>query len=186
MVSTPQAYQALPLGVVLRRAPGVTRWAAWSWRLRAVLPGAPQADWVEMRRDGDATEFHAATVALELFGADSESYLHGLRAREPSVYVVMRPTHGPHPLQVLLATVSPYEAQDYADNGDDIVEKIAMPPALREFVEGFVARHHQETPFKKRKRDKQRVDLAQDGIGDARIAKAADVYASPASLKARL
>ena len=26
----------MPVGVVVRRAPGVTRWAKWSWRVSAV------------------------------------------------------------------------------------------------------------------------------------------------------
>ena len=45
-------YRTMPLGIVLRRAPGVTRWAKWSWKATAVLPGAGEADWRELRRDG--------------------------------------------------------------------------------------------------------------------------------------
>lgn len=185
-VSHSDAYQALPLGIVLRRSPGVTRWASSNWALWAVLPGARNASWVEMRRDGETVEYHAGTLTLELFGPDTESYVHGLKARDPSVYVILRPGSGPTPLDLLLATVSPYEAQDYADSGEEIVEKISMPPALRAWVEDFVDAHHKDVTFKKRKRDKTRLDLTQDGIGDARIPKAGDVYASPKLLKERL
>jgi predicted phage terminase large subunit-like protein len=46
----------LPLGVVIRKQPGVTRWAKWVWRPVGVLPGAPDADWRELRREGEALD----------------------------------------------------------------------------------------------------------------------------------
>jgi len=93
---------------------------------------------------------------------------------------------GDCPLDVLLVTASPYQAQDYADSGEEIIEKVPMPPALLSWVAAFVEEFHEEETFIKRKRDKQRVDLTQDGIGDARIGKMADVYASPARQRRRM
>lgn len=187
MISNPKAYAALPLGVVMRRTPGVTRWVAHHWRASAVLPGAGPADWRVLREEDDAIEFHAATVEVELHGADTEAYLHGLSAKEPAVYVVLRDTgEGDCPLEVVLATVSPYEAQDYCDSGEEIVEKVPMPDAVQAWIEDFIAKHHIEETFIKRKRDKKKVDLAEDGIGDVRITQASDVYASPARKRMRL
>ena len=40
---------SLPVGVVLRRTPGATRWAKWAWRAAAVLPGAGYGGWTELR-----------------------------------------------------------------------------------------------------------------------------------------
>jgi hypothetical protein len=195
----PNAHRTLPLGIVLRRTPGVTRWVAEHWRASAVLPGAGQAEWRELRREGPAVEYHVATVTLELHGADTEAYLHGLTALQPSVYVVLREADGDAdaalvsdsagarcPLEVVLATVSPYEAQDYCDSGEEIVEKVPMPAPLRAWVEAFVTEHHAEEAFVKRKRDKKDVDLSEDGIGDARIAQTTDVYASPARKRMRV
>ena len=34
----------LQVGVVIRKQPGVTRWAKWVWRAVGVLPGAGPAD----------------------------------------------------------------------------------------------------------------------------------------------
>lgn len=180
-------YRSLPVGVVVRRVPGVTRWAAWSWRAVAVLPGAGPADWREMRREGEAVEFHAATCLLELHGAETEAYLHGLSAEVPSVYVVLRETgrNDARPLEILLVTASPYEAQDYCDSGEEIVEKVAMPDGLVAWIRDFVEAFHRDEVFIKRKRDKKRVDLEEDGIGDARIAQAADVYRAPGSVRRR-
>ncbi len=175
---------SMPLGIVIRKSPGVTRWAKWNWHVVAVLPGAGPADWRELRRDGDAVEFHAATVDLELWHGEAESYLTGLSTRVPSIYVILTDSDGPQGVDVLLATASPYEAQDYADSGEEIVEQVPMPEALMAWVREFVDTHYEEEVFVKRKRDKKRIDLVQDGIGDARISTASDVYRAPASKKA--
>ncbi|WP_085892335.1 DUF3305 domain-containing protein [Roseovarius litorisediminis] len=175
----------MPLGVVVRRTPGVTRWAAWAWKAVSVLPGAGQARWRELRSDGDATDYHAATPLLELHGAETEAYLHGISARVPSVYVVMRPTEGSEgpPLDVVLVTASPYEAQDYADSGEEIVEKVPMPEGLVAWVRDFVEAYHEDEVFKKRRRDKTTVGQAEDGVGDPRIAQLSDVYRSPQMIR---
>lgn len=186
MYHNPNAYSVLPIGVVLRRQPGVTRWQKWTWTANSVLPGAAPADWHELRREGEVSFVHADTVPLELHGAEAEAYLHELQADCPCVYVVLRPGAGEHPLDVLLVTASPYEAQDYTDSGEEIVEKVPMPPMLVAYVQAFVDAFYQEETFVKRKRDKKRVDLVQDGVGDPRVGKAADIYASPAQLRRRV
>ncbi len=172
----------LPLGIILRKSPGVTRWAKWAWKAVAVLPGAGQETWRELRRDGDAVEYHAATVPLELWRTDTEAYLTELSTRTPSIYVVMRvpvDKDSEHPLEIVLATASPYDAQDYADNGEDIVELVPMPDSLIALVQGFITEHHKEEKFVKRKRDNRRIDLVEDGVGDTRINQLTDVYRAP-------
>ncbi|GIT91328.1 molybdopterin-guanine dinucleotide biosynthesis protein A [Jannaschia pagri] len=187
MIKNPAAYRSLPIGVVLRRSPGVTRWVPWVWTASAVLPGAGPAEWRVLRSEGEVTEYHAATPLLELHGAETEAYLHGLSAQVPAVYIIMRQAPGADcPLDVSLVTASPYEAQDYTDSGEEIVEKVPMPASLIAFVREFVEAHHADEVFVKRRRDKKRVDLTQDGIGDERIAKAADIYASPTLKRRRL
>ena len=186
MYRNPSAYSAVPVGVVLRRTPGVTRWQKWAWVASAVLPGAGPADWRELRREGDVVEYHAATEMLELHGAEAEAYLHGLQTETPSVYVVMRTSTGETPLEVVLVTASPYEAQDYCDSGEEIVEKVPMPPMLRALVSDFVDRFYEEEVFVKRQRNKKDFDRVEDGIGDPRVGKAADIYASPAQLRRRV
>ena len=175
---TPTA--SLPLGVVLRRSPGVTRWAKWSWQAVAVLPGAAPADWAELRRDGDVVEYHAVTRALELWRGETEAYLHGLAARLPTVAVVLRPTGAAdRPFDVPLVTASPYEAQDYQDSGEEQVELVPMPDGLAAWIADFCRTHHVEEEFVKRRRDRMRRDLVEDGKGDPRIRQMADVYRAP-------
>ena len=173
----------MPLGVVLRKAPGVTRWAAWTWRAIAVLPGAPETSGQVLRHEGDAVDYHAATVPLELHHTQTEAYLQGLSAKVPSVYVVMRHGDAAHrtgpPLDIVLATASPFEAQDYADTGEEIVEKVPMPGGLIAWVREFVEAHHEHEDFRKRRRDTRTTGDAQDGIGDPRIPQMRDVYRAP-------
>jgi hypothetical protein len=172
----------MPLGIVIRKSPGVTRWAKWVWRAVAVLPGASQETWKELRREGDTVEYHAATVDLELHRTETEAYLAGLSTRIPAVYVVMREATDPdtnHEVEVLLATVSPYDAQDYADSGEELIDQVPMPDGLMAWVDAFVREHHQEEVFVKRKRDRKRIDVVDDGVGDARISQLTDVYRAP-------
>ena len=173
----------MPLGVVMRRAPGVTRWAKTVWSLADVIPFAPPADWKLLREEGDVAEWHAATLTLELHRADAEAYRQGLSARVPSVWVISRRDADGRPIP-FAATASPFEAQDYGDNGDDVVDKAPMAEGLIAWVRDFTLAHHEEEAFRKRRR-RGLDEMVQDGIGDARVAQGADVFRSPASLRKR-
>ena len=170
---------SLPLGIVVRRTPGRTRWARWAWKAVAVLPGAGPAAWQELRRQGETVEYHAATVPLELWRTDTEAYLTALSARVPSIGVIMHQEGDT--LEIHLATASPYETQDYLDSGEELVELVPMPEGLVALIRDFVEAHHEEEVFVKRRRDKARIDRVEEGIGDARVRQMADVYRSPAS-----
>jgi len=159
-----------------------------------VFPGSEWARWPTPEAAGwssaklKAARDHAATLKLDLHGAETEAYVHGLGADVPCVYVVMRPIPGAtdRPFKLALVTASPYEAQDYCDSAEEVVEKVAMTPGLMAWVQEFVEEFHQEEAFVKRRRDRLRTDLKQDGIGDPRIDKPADIYASPALKRKRL
>ena len=173
---------SMPIGIVVRKTPGVTRWAKWSWRVVAILPGAGPAHWRELRREGEAIEYHAATLNLDLWSSDTEAYLVGLSAKTPSVIVVLREATTPDakmPFEPVIVTASPYEGQDYLDSGDGLIEAVPMPLGMIGWVRDFVQEHHVVEVFIKRKRDKKRVDLVEDGKGDARIRQLADVYRAP-------
>lgn len=170
----------MPVGVVVRKTPGVTRWARWSWRAVGLLPGAGPADWQELRREGEAVEYHAATLPLTLWADETEAYMVNLSDGQPSVYLVLRnELQGDTPLNAVLITASPFEGQDYADTGEEIVEKIPMTEGLVAWLRDFTLQHHRDEAFVKRRRDKKRVDLVEDGKGDARIRQDSDVYRAP-------
>ncbi|MEM0946613.1 MAG: DUF3305 domain-containing protein [Pseudomonadota bacterium] len=174
----------MPVGVVVRRAPGVTRWAKWSWRVTSVLPGAAPGNWREIGREGEAIDYHAATAPLTLHRTETEAYIPALANDPPLVWVIFQAGEDDKPF-VLTVTASAYEAQDYSDNGEDLVEAIPMPEGLAAWVNDFVKRHHVEEAFVKRKRRRYFDDRTEDGIGDARVRQTADVYRTPRSIKGR-
>jgi len=176
----------MPVGVVIRRSPSVSHWATWSWKVIDVLPGAPPADWRVLREADGVTEYHAATMPLTLHRRETEAYKVALAMEPPSVYVVLRPDEegdGPHDYTVFLVTASSFEAQDYLDSGEEIVEQVPAPPGLVAWIRDFVETHHIEEEFKKRRRDRVDTDLHEDGRGDARVRQTADVFRAPGALK---
>ncbi len=173
---------SMPVGVVIRRSPGITRWSRWSWQAIAVLPGAGPADWHELWRDEKVVDYHAATLPLTLWADEAEAYLVNLSDAVPSVYLVLREEgSAERPLRPVLVTASPYEGQDYADTGEEIVEKIPMTEGLIAWVREFALAHHRAEPFVKRRRDRKRVDLTEDGVGDPRVHQDSNVYLAPRS-----
>lgn len=175
----------LPVGAVVRRSPGVTRWAREIWTPVAVIPGAPEAFWKELVREGETVDYHAATVTMELFRADVEGYLVSLNMTEPSVWIIMdrdQSNESPSGWFVSAITASALEAQGALDSGESIVEPVPIPESLAAWIKDFVDLHYIEEPFKKRRRDKQRVDGIEDGKGDARIRQESDVFRAPSSI----
>lgn len=172
--------QSIPVGVIIRSTPSQSRWIDVTYQVIGLLPGAPAANWAELRRDGDIVDYHAATLQLDLHRTDTDAYLVALDTEPPSAYVVMQSEPGdddrPRPVTI---TASPYEAQDHLDAGDDIVERVPMPPEMVDWVRDYIAKHHKEDPFYKRSRDRTDLDRVEDGRGDARIRQHGDVFRSP-------
>jgi Protein of unknown function (DUF3305) len=171
----------MALGVVVERRRSSSPWQDWAWRPVSVLAGAPAlgGDWRELLHGEDWTHYHAANLPLDVHRAETEAYLINLAQQPPRVYVVLRPATepGPHPFRPLLITASPTEAEGYLSSGEEIVEGVPMPPPVIAWLEAFVARHHVERPFVKRKRSKGPTL----GAGGAPPASAADA-ARPATV----
>ena len=172
---------------MLRRKPGVTRWVKWVWEPAGLIPGAAPVDWKILREEDGATEYHAATLPMTLHRAEVEGYRVSLAMTPPSAFIVMRENEGggPDGIGVLLLTASAYEAQDYLDSSEDTVHPVPLPQTLVAWLVSFCSAQGEAAPFQKRRRDKKRIDLYEDGIGDARIRQEADVYRSPAGTKPR-
>ncbi|MCL7945537.1 DUF3305 domain-containing protein [Marinobacter sp. ATCH36] len=176
----------LKVGAVVRRSPGVTRWAHATWKPVAVIPGAPEAFWKELVREGEVVDYHAGTVGMELFRADVEGYLVSLNMTVPSVWVVMdkdENSQSPSGWVVSTVTASAHEALDALDSGESIVEPVPIPESLAAWIKEFVDMHYIEEPFKKRRRDEIRVDGTEDAKGDPRIRQESDVFRAPANIK---
>lgn len=179
------------MGVVLRGRPGATRWAAVVWRVIGLLPGAGPVDagtGRELRRaeveGGEEVDLHAATLTCALWRSDVEAYDVALSHEPPLMWVVCRPNGGAGAPTPFLVTASPFEAQDYSDSGEEVVEAVRAPDAAVAWIRDFADRWRKDTPFKKRRRDRVDVDGKQDGVGDVRVAQAADVYRAPGAIRA--
>jgi hypothetical protein len=146
----------MPLGIVIERRELDSPWQRWTWRPVAVLPGAPDGDRWRVLVTGDrVTRYHAATLPLRLYPNETLAYLQAMSNEPPVVYVVLRrkaPDPDGHEVTPLLVTAAPYEAELHLDAGDDIVQPVPMPPGLVAWVSAFVAKHHVEEHFVKRRR----------------------------------
>ncbi len=148
----------MPVGIVIERRASDHPWQDATWAPVAVIPHAGPVDAPRLLvEDGTRTQFHVATLPLELFRGETEGYSLNLSQAEPVVYVVLRPDdEADSGLKAFLATVCPFEASSYVESGDEITQGVAMPDEVNAWLSQFVDTHHKEEPFKKRKNTKQR------------------------------
>jgi hypothetical protein len=150
----PSAPERISLGIVLKRSRARDVWGSDVWRVDRLLLGGGAADVGRAVPEEDgSTRYYAGSLSLALFADQVESYRYNLGSRTPAVYVVLRPADGALALEPFLVTVCPVEAQDYMDDGEEVVEAVPMPDAIAAWLGGFVARFPAPEPFRKRKRD---------------------------------
>ena len=90
-----------------------------------------------------ASSILAGTLFLTLHRKDCEALRANLMLPVPELYIVLQEgedlsadfPYFPHSV-----TASAYDAQDAADAGDDIVEKVAMPEPVAAFVQRLCGR----------------------------------------------
>jgi len=149
----------MPVSVVVERRDSTNKWQDSVWRPIGVLPRT-SAERERLLASGEGFEqFHGGALDLELFRGETEGYLTNLTQDVPVVYVILRRNEDNEGLdyQPFLVTACPYEAMGYTSGGDDIVEGVSMSPEIASWVREFVALHHVDQPFKKRK-NKRHVD----------------------------
>jgi hypothetical protein len=141
----------IPVSVLVSRRKAESPWIDYTWQPSSVLVGqAETAPWTTLSDDGDTTTFYAGNAVLELFRGETGNYRDNLSG-DNSLWVILRPVSGEFPYEIARVTADPTEAEAYAGAGDNIVEMLPMPNALHELVAAFVAEHHVERPFIKRK-----------------------------------
>jgi Protein of unknown function (DUF3305) len=154
------ASAVMPISVVIERRASSNRWADHLWRPVGVLPRAASEPG-KLLADGEGwAHFQSGTLNLELFRGETEGYLTNLSQKVPVVYIVLRRNESGDGLEFepFLATACPYEAMGYTAGGDEIVEGVPMPPETMLWVREFVAHHHVDEPFKKRKNKRHQDD----------------------------
>lgn len=153
-----------PVAVVVERRDGATAWVTETWRPLEVVDEPPAASppWAMLRKGEGWEHYLAVAPHLTVHRSDLASYRYNLGGIEPRLYAVLRREDGEGgaPLRVVMVTAAPDEAQKMSESGDDIVDGLTMPPAIRDWVEVFCACHPPDEPMKKRKRDRLDVDRA--------------------------
>ena len=141
------------VAVLVERRPGVTVWQEHVWRALAVLEEAPEVPpWTRLRAEGGREVFFAGTAEVTLHRTDTPNYKDNLEAAEPRIWVLLRPEGEGMRLQAV--TVDGGEAEIFTEGPRDILEALPLPPGLAALLREFVAAHHVERVFHKRKRDR--------------------------------
>ena len=120
-----------------------------------MLPGEPEAKpWTKLSENADSATFYAGRADVELHSSETSNYRDNLSTGEPKLWVVLRPTGAEPPFAVICVTADGSEGEGFTAAGDDIVDQVPMPEAIWDAVDAFIAKHHVERPFYKRKRNR--------------------------------
>jgi hypothetical protein len=149
----------IPVGVVAERRRAKSAWAEFVWRPAAILPGVPETPpWTVLDANKDTMTFYVGAVEISLYRTDCAGYRDNLRGGTPTLWVTLQPTaNTEHPYEIGGVTADPGEGEAYSENTGNLVEALQMPDVVRDIVARFVAEHHVDRPFIKRRRD--RADL---------------------------
>lgn len=143
----------IPIGVIVERVKAASPWIDYTWRPTSVLTGQPDTPaWSTLADDGARTTFYAGAATVELHRTETAHYRDNLASGAPSLWVVLSQTGAEPPYAIYLVTADPAEGEGMTV-GDNIVEAVPMPDAIRDAVAAFVAEHHVEEGFVKRQRD---------------------------------
>ena len=185
--------------IILERKEIDNIWQSHKWVVNDLIPlnvssgeGYPPINDVRIypllkdlkKNDTHDNNLYVADASIDLHRAEAEGYAENLQSSDPSVYIVLRDgdlidssveeEDNPNNLvDIHLAEVSlsPYNIQDYEDCGEDRVEKVPLYGPIAELLEKFVNFHFHPEEFKKRKRDKKKIDENTKRGGDFRINK---------------
>ena len=153
-MSTPPLAR-IAVGVVVERRVATSPWIEHVWRPVGVLAGVPEtAPWTSLPGASGADTFYAGAAEVELYRSETTNYRDNLASGQPSLWVVLRPTGGDPPFSVVRVTADPAEGEAFTETATDLVEAVPMPEAIAEAVAAFVAEHHVERTFEKRRRDR--------------------------------
>ena len=143
------------VGIIVERRKAQSPWIDFTWRPTTALAGEPAAlPWTQLSADDEAATFYAGAADVALYRTETAHYRDNLASGAPSLWVALRPRDGDPPFDLVAVTADPAEGEGFTQNGDHLVEAVPMPEAVRAVVEAFVAEHHVEQPFMKRKRDR--------------------------------
>lgn len=147
------ALARIPVGVIVERRKAKSPWIDHHWRPVSVLAGTPAAvPWTPLDETPEATLFYAGPAEIELHRTETTYYRDNLTSNAPSLWVALRPIGSEPPYEILAVTADPAEGEALTEAGRNVVEAIAMPVEINQTIRQFLAEHHVERPFVKRRR----------------------------------
>lgn len=136
--------------VLARRETG-NQWAPVTWRPVAALAAAPPLVPLAFLADAEGEALHyAGGFTLTFHSSETSHYRDNLLSGRPSIWIAMS-IDGDVP-SVRLITVDPYEGEALAETYGEGLDVVPMPHGIQDVLSRFVAEHHVERPFMKRKR----------------------------------
>jgi hypothetical protein len=149
------ALARIPVGVVVERRKAKSPWLDFLYRPVSVLAGVPTVPpWTVIGAEGDLTAFYAGDAVIELHRTETANYRDNLASGTALLWIILRPGSGEVGFELLCVTADPAEGEALTGAGNDLVESVPMPDAIREIVENFIAEHHVEQSFFKRERER--------------------------------
>jgi len=154
-LSTVVPLASLSVGGVGERTKGASQWVDFHWRPVRVLLGVPDtAPWTKLSEDGDRVAFYAGAASVDLYRTETTHYRDNLQMDPPLLWVILRPVDADPPYELAAVTADPAEGEGMTEAGANIVESVPMPEPLQEAIAAFIAEHHVDRTFVKRKRDR--------------------------------
>jgi hypothetical protein len=145
----------ISVGVLVERSKSASQWADFHWRPAGVLTGVPDAPaWTKLSDNGERAMFYAGAAQIELYRTETANYRDNLRLETPLVWIILRPLEGDPPYELASVTADPAEGEAMTETGTNLVEAVVMPKPMQETIAAFIAEHHVEQVFVKRKRDR--------------------------------
>jgi len=145
----------IAVGVIVERSKSISKWTDFYWRPVSVLAGMPDtAPWTKLSDDGERATFYAGSALIELYRTETPYYRSNLESGAPALWVALRPTQSDPPYAVAVVTADPAEGESLTETATDLIEQVPMPQPIQDIVADFIAKHHVEQPFVKRKRDR--------------------------------
>ena len=149
------ALATITVGVIVERTKGMSQWTDFLWKPVEVLAGVPGAEpWTRLSGDEERASFYAGAATIELHRTETPNYRENLERAQPQLWVALRPTDGDPAYELFTVTADPAEGEGLTEAGNDVVEAVAMPEAIRQQLAAFIARHNYERTFVKRKRER--------------------------------
>ena len=150
------------VGLVMERRQGVTAWAGELWRPVAVLPGVPDmAAGTSLGMVDGGEHVYAGAFDIQLHRSDTATYRDNLTTLAPLVWVAFRLRDGEMP-EIAAITVDPAEGEMYSETGSEQLDSVKMPAEVAGVLAEFIAEHHVERAFVKRKRKRWADEDAED------------------------